>query len=155
MKEIIEYLRENQETISTMESATGGYLASCITNISGSSEVFKYGAITYSNEYKIKMGVSKSIVSKYSVYSMECAKAMSKAISIYTNSTYGVGITGKMNEEDPYNAVGDDSLVYLSIYNTKEDRYYEKVISVKKQDRILNKELVVQEFRKLFKKNIK
>ncbi len=154
MKEIVEYLKKNSDTISTMESVTGGYLASCITNISGSSLVFKYGAITYSNEYKIKMGVDEGIISKYSVYSMECANAMSKAISLYTNSSYGVGITGKMNEPDLNNLYGSDSVVFLSIYDRKNDCYYDKKIEVKKQERRLNKELIIEEFIKLFKDNI-
>ena len=51
MKEIIEILIKNQETISTMESCSGGGIANAITNIPGASEVFKYGAITYANEF--------------------------------------------------------------------------------------------------------
>ena len=54
LKKIISKLKENNKTISTMESCTGGALASLITDISGASAVFKYGAVTYSNEYKIK-----------------------------------------------------------------------------------------------------
>ena len=38
------------------------------------------------------------IIDKYSVYSMECANEMSKVITSYTNSNYGVGITGKLND---------------------------------------------------------
>ena len=58
MEEIIKKLTKLDKTISTMESCTGGGLANAITNIEGASEVFKYGAVTYSNEFKIKMGVS-------------------------------------------------------------------------------------------------
>ena len=64
MKEIIEYLNKNHKYISTMESCTGGYLASSITNVSGSSLVFKFSAVTYSNEFKIKMGVDKEVINK-------------------------------------------------------------------------------------------
>ncbi len=151
MDEIINYLKENEETISTMESATGGALASSITNISGSSQVFKFGAVTYSNEYKIKMGVLPSIISKYSVYSLECARAMSLAITNYTTSNYGVSVTGKINDKDPYNKYGLDNEVFVSLYVKKSDRYYDKVIKVKNQTRKLNKELVIEEFINLFK----
>ena len=41
MEELVLYLKEKGQTISTMESATGGYIASAITNISGSSYVLK------------------------------------------------------------------------------------------------------------------
>ena len=54
MKEIVEKLIKLNKTISTMESCTGGYVANGITNIPGASSVFMFGAITYSNEYKIK-----------------------------------------------------------------------------------------------------
>ena len=57
MKEIIELLTKRNETISTMESCVGGGIANAITNIEGASEVFKFSAITYANEFKIKMGV--------------------------------------------------------------------------------------------------
>ena len=98
MKDVVNKLIKLNKTISTMESCTGGFLASSITNIDDSSKVFKFGAVTYSNEYKIKMGVDSNIIDKYTVYSMETANAMSKAITLYTNSSYGVGITGKLNK---------------------------------------------------------
>ena len=50
MKKIIEKLKKKNKTISTMESCTGGYLANIITNIEGVSDVFKFSAVTYSNE---------------------------------------------------------------------------------------------------------
>ena len=150
MDNIVKYLKENHRFISTMESCTGGYLASSITNISGSSSVFKFGAVTYSNEFKMKMGVDAEVIDKYSVYSMECANAMSKAISVFTDSDYGVGITGKINEEDPNNPYGDNSTIYLSIYEKEKDRHYNTTIQSKNQKRELNKELVKKEFICLF-----
>ncbi len=153
MEDIIAFLNKKSETISTMESATGGYIASCITNVSGSSLVFKFGAVTYSNQYKIKMGVDKEIIDKYSVYSMECANDMSLKISEFTDSDYGVGVTGKINDYDPNNLVGDNATVFLSIYEKKTKKHYNKVIKVKNQTRVENKELIKSEFVKLFKEN--
>lgn len=112
MKEIIEKLTNLNKTISTMESCTGGGIANAITNIEGASEVFKFSAVTYSNEYKIKMGVDKNIIDEYSVYSMETANEMSKNISKFTNSNYGIGITGKLNRVDRFNPYGLDNVVY-------------------------------------------
>ena len=54
-KNIIEILTKNNETIATMESCTGGGVANAITSIEGASSVLKFSAVTYSNEYKIKM----------------------------------------------------------------------------------------------------
>lgn len=88
MQEIIKELTNNHQTIATMESCTGGALASEITNYPGASEILKFSAVTYSNEYKIKMGVDKNIIDKYSVYSPETAVSMSKAISSFANADY-------------------------------------------------------------------
>ena len=154
MEELVLYLKNHNQTISTMESATGGYIASSITNISGSSFVLKFSAVTYSNEFKIKMGVSKEIIDKYSVYSMECAKEMSLNITKFTNSDYGVGVTGKINDYDPNNNFGDNSTVFISLYDKNNNKYYEKIVKVKNQTRVENKELIKNEFLSLFTENI-
>ena len=155
MKEIVAYLTKMNKTISTMESATGGYLASSITNIDGSSLVFKFGAVTYSNEFKIKIGVDEKVIDKYSVYSIETSHEMSKKITEFTGSNYGVGVTGKINRIDPFNNFGDDSTIFLSIYDKEKDIYLDSTIKAVKETRLENKELVLEEFIKLFKSIIK
>ncbi len=149
MKEIIEKLTNLNKTISTMESCTGGGIANAITNIEGASEVFKFTAVTYSNEYKIKMGVDKNIIDEYSVYSMETANEMSKNISKFTNSNYGVGITGKLNRVDRFNPYGLDNVVYISIYDKDNNKYYNSIVEAKLSTRKDNKELVINEVIKL------
>ena len=154
MQDIVEYLTNNKKTISTMESCTGGYIANSITNIEGASNVIKFGAVTYSNEFKIKMGVDEEIINKYSVYSIETAKEMSKRIVLFTGSNYGVGITGKLNRIDENNKVGNDNEVFISIYDKEKDIFYTSNIFVDKNTRENNKELVKDEFIKLFKGSV-
>ena len=143
MQEIIKELTNNHQTIATMESCTGGALASKITNYPGASEILKFSAVTYSNEYKIKMGVDKNIIDKYSVYSPETAVSMSKAISNFANADYGIGITGKFNAQDPHNLKGADNIIFVNIYkkSTKENF----LLTIKAQDvpRVQNKTLVI------------
>ncbi len=143
MKTVVRKLKQKNKTISTMESCTGGGVANVITNIEGASEVLKFSAVTYSNEYKIKMGVSSSVIDKYSVYSMETAIEMSKNISKFTNSNYGVGITGKLNKVDKNNLYGSDNTVYISIYDKDLDKFYNYNIDVDKKSRKANKEVVI------------
>lgn len=143
MEEIVNKLIEEKKTISTMESCTGGGLASAITNISGSSEIFKFGAVTYSNEYKIKMGVDSNIIEKYSVYSKETADEMSKNISAFTNSNYGVGITGKMGVIDKYNPYGEDNIIFISIYDRDNNQYFNEIVKASFPSREDNKKLVI------------
>lgn len=143
-KIIIEQLIKRNQTIATMESCTGGGVANAITNIEGASEVLKYSAVTYSNEYKIKMGVSATIIEEYSVYSMETADEMSFHISEFASSDYGIGITGKLNRVDSNNPFGKDNIVFVSIYDKKEDTFMHAVIEADKSSRKENKELVIQ-----------
>ena len=143
MKQIVDKLKQKNKTISTMESCTGGGVANAITNIEGSSLVLKFSAVTYSNEYKIKMGVDSNVIDKYSVYSTETAREMSKNISNFSNSNYGIGVTGKLNRVDINNLYGSDNTVYISIYNKDIDKFYNYSIEVNKQSRKDNKELVI------------
>ena len=155
LEEIVKILTEQNKTVSTMESCTGGALANAITNIPGASEILKFSAVTYSNEFKIKMGVPKEIIDTYSVYSIETAIEMSKKISEFTNSNYGIGITGKLNRVDPHNLFGDNSTVYFSIYNKDNNTNYNGSLKVTKETRKENKKEVIEKIIDKFYKIIK
>ena len=129
-EKIVSKLDDLKRTIATMESCTGGALASEITNNPGASEVLKFSAVTYSNEYKIKMGVSAEVIDKYSVYSMETAVEMAKNISEFAVSDYGVGITGKINTSDPANKQGENDIVFVAIYDKNLGDYTKATIQV-------------------------
>lgn len=150
MKEVVQKLILLNKTVSTMESCTGGYIANSITNVEGSSNIFKFGAVTYSNEYKIKMGVNKEVINKYSVYSIETANEMSKTISKYTNANYSIGVTGQLKRKDPNNKTNEDNKIYISIYNKDNDTYHNKIIIADKLTRKANKKKVVKTIIQMF-----
>lgn len=135
IEKVIEKLTLNNKTISTMESCTGGGASNAITNVPGASSVLKFSAVTYSNEFKIKMGVSSETINEYTVYSKETAREMAKAISDFSSSDFGVGITGKLGIQDPKNPDGDDDLVYLCVYDREKDKYNDLSLRVDKSDR--------------------
>jgi PncC family amidohydrolase len=143
IKNIILNLTKKHKTISTMESCTGGALANAITNIEGASEIFRFGAVTYSNEFKMKMGVDANIIEKYSVYSIKTSIEMAHKISIFTNSDYGIGITGKLSRVDKHNLYGKDNIVFVSIYDRNANKFINEKIETTEANRILNKELVI------------
>lgn len=143
MKELIDILKEKHKTISTMESCTGGGVANAITNIEGSSDIFSFGAVTYSNEFKIKMGVDSKLIEEYSVYSIEVAKEMSRVISGFTNSDYGIGITGKLNRVDKNNLYGEDNKVFISIYDKNNNSYTTDIVKVTDLTRKDNKDKII------------
>ncbi len=144
MQELINLLIEKNKTISTMESCTGGGIANAITNISGSSEVFKYGAVTYSNQYKIRMGVAANVIDEYSVYSIETAMEMSKNISEFANSDFGIGVTGQINRQDQNNMVEDNDKIYVSIYDKNDDKFYNyDLVADPNLNRAENKNIII------------
>ena len=155
MKEVVELLIKEKKTISTMESCTGGGVVNEITSVEGASEILKYSAVTYSNEFKIKMGVSEDIIDKYSVYSRETADEMSKNISLFTNSNYGIGVTGKLNRVDINNPYGEDNIVYISIYDKENNLYLNEKVEAIKATRKENKELVIEKVKELLLKLLK
>lgn len=146
MERVVKKLINDNKTISTMESCTGGAIANEITNIPDASRVIKFSAITYSNEYKIKMGVDGELINKYSVYSMEVARNMALAISNFTNSNYGVGVTGKLKKIDENNLSGDDDVVFLSIYDKDNNKYIDIKIKLSFDTRVDNKKQIINEF---------
>lgn len=152
MKEIVDLLTLRKETIATMESCTGGFIVNEITNIPGASNVLKFSCVTYSNEYKIKMGVSKSVIDEYSVYSINTAIEMAKAICRFSNATYGIGVTGQLNRKDPNNDSNDYRMVYVCIFNSNTSE--QKTITLESlDDRVKSKKkicLVIESILKEF-----
>ncbi len=143
-KKIVKLLTKRKEMLATMESCTGGGVANAITCVEGASEVFAFSAVTYSNDFKIKMGVPKKLIDTYTVYSSEVAQSMAQVITEYAKADYGIGITGKLNRADPNNLYGEDNVVFVSIYDKKKDSYTNFKVMATLSSRKKNKELVIQ-----------
>jgi PncC family amidohydrolase len=155
MEELIQLLTSKNKTISTMESCTGGALVNAITNIPGSSSILKFSAVTYSNDFKIKMGVSEEVIKAYTVYSMETAIEMAKNISMFTDSNYGIGITGRINKEDLSNLGGEINKIYVCIYDRDSNILNKLYIDALDGSRAVNKNNIVDNITKALLEIIK
>jgi len=94
-QKIVGLLKKKKIKISFAESCTGGLLSSSITSVSGSSEVFSLGLITYSNQSKLKvLKVPKKLIRKYGSVSKQVCKAMVKNVSKIGKTKMSVSITG-------------------------------------------------------------
>lgn len=87
-------LLERGLSLATMESCTGGLLASMITDVPGSSDYFKGGLVSYTNEVKVAYGVDASLLSSHGAVSPEVAVSMAEAVRGRLAADIGVGITG-------------------------------------------------------------
>ena len=69
---------------------------------------------------------------------------MSACICRYTNSSYGVGITGKLNRIDINNDYGPSNIVYISIYDSDLNKFYNQTVTVSSSNREENKKAVIK-----------
>ena len=120
-KLITEKLIEKGLTISTMESCTGGLIASLLTDTEGASNTIKGSFVTYSNEAKILQGVPEKVIKEKGVYSINTATEMARACKKAYNSNIGVGITGTFSNVDLNNPDSIPGVVYIHICMDKTD----------------------------------
>ncbi|HET7738712.1 MAG TPA: competence/damage-inducible protein A [Tepidiformaceae bacterium] len=86
--------RERRQTLATMESVTGGLLATTLTDVPGASEYFLQGIVAYQTQQKIAAGVDPEVIEEFGIVSQETAKAMARAVRKTLGADYGLGITG-------------------------------------------------------------
>ena len=92
---VLELLRDKKLTFSSAESCTGGMIASAITDLSGSSEVFLYGAVTYANSSKVMaVDVSPETLENCGAVSEETVLQMARGVRLKSGSDIGVSTSG-------------------------------------------------------------
>jgi len=88
-------LKAKSLTISVAESCTGGKVGDLITDISGSSDYFMGGVISYSNRAKSELlGVRNATLATKGAVSDEVARQMASGVRKALHTKIGVGITG-------------------------------------------------------------
>lgn len=88
-------LLDRQETLSTAESCTGGYIAHLITLVPGSSDYFKGAVIAYANEIKEStLGVSHQSIKDFGAVSVQVVKEMAEGIRKKTGTDYAIATSG-------------------------------------------------------------
>jgi nicotinamide-nucleotide amidase len=94
-KRVGDRLRDAGAQVVTAESCTGGYLAKCLTDLSGSSDYFDRGWVTYSNAAKRKLlGVSPRLLERHGAVSEPAAIAMARGALKAAGATIAVAVTG-------------------------------------------------------------
>jgi nicotinamide-nucleotide amidase len=79
----------------TAESCTGGLIAACLTEISGSSDVLERGFVTYSNRAKTEMlGVPAALIEQKGAVSEEVARAMAAGALFHSTAQLAIAVTG-------------------------------------------------------------
>jgi len=88
-------LKNTQQTVTTAESCTGGLIASMITEVSGSSEIFKGAIVTYCNEIKEQeLDVKKETMIEFGVVSCEVVEQMLQGVLKKFDADYAMAVSG-------------------------------------------------------------
>ena len=92
---VVELLKKHKLTMSTAESCTGGMVAAKLVNVSGVSQVFMQGMVTYSNEAKMRLlGVKEETLRAYGAVSAQTAAEMAAGGAAMSRTDVCVAITG-------------------------------------------------------------
>ena len=144
-------LKDRGVTISVAESCTGGLISSRLTNVSGSSEYFERGFITYSNGAKVEhLKIDEDLLIKYGAVSLEVARLMAEGVKAVSGTDIGLAATGIMGPlgGTPEKPVG---MVYIGICD-------DKICTAKEfrfgDDRLLNKDRTSQAALEMLRRNL-
>ena len=149
---LVKSLKKKKLTLAVAESCTGGLLSSSITGIGGSSKVFKFGLVTYSNKSKNKiLKVPNKIIKKYGAVSIECCLSMVNNLSKIGKSNISISVTGIAGPGggSKNKPVG---LVYIGIKKGNKVKAHKYVINNKGRSYIQN--TIVRRSLKLIKEII-
>lgn len=87
--------REQELTLTTAESCTGGLAAGLLTSIAGASDVFDRGFVTYSNAAKTEMlGIPPQLIAAFGAVSEEVARAMAQGALDNSQASIAIAVTG-------------------------------------------------------------
>nr|WP_321244325.1 competence/damage-inducible protein A [uncultured Psychroserpens sp.] len=132
------YLTEQQKTVATAESCTGGLLAERFTTNAGASAYFKGSIVSYTKEIKVNvLKVSEAIIEKHSVVSGEIAEAMAKNVLQLFDTDFAMATTGNAGPTKDDTAE-DLGIVYIAIA-TKNGVYSEKFSFGNHRVKVINK----------------
>ncbi|HIJ67610.1 MAG TPA: competence/damage-inducible protein A [Planctomycetes bacterium] len=88
-------LRKLRKSLAVAESCTGGLIGKLLTDVPGSSDYFKCGWITYSNEVKVReLGVDGALIEKHGSVSKEVAIAMAEGVLARADTDFAIAVTG-------------------------------------------------------------
>lgn len=135
--------------IATAESCTGGLISAAITEISGSSQWFDRGFVTYSNDAKMQLlGVKAQTLEEYGAVSLETAREMALGAILHSKADVAVSVTGVAGptggtDEKPVGTVciglmrRDLDKPVAKVFHFSGDRYFVRYQTVMKALEVL------------------
>ena len=141
---VVDDLTAASKAVATAESCTGGWIAKTITDVAGSSAVFGYGVVSYSNGAKESiLGVKNETIEKHGAVSQAVVEEMADGVLHLSGSDIAVAVSGVAGptggtEEKPVGTVwfawavrdGSNALVDTSREHFSGDRELVRELTV-------------------------
>lgn len=126
-------LKTNGLHVAVAESCTGGYVAKRLTDVSGASEVFECGVVTYSNRMKHHLlGVSQQTLDTFGAVSEETAREMAAGVRRLSGAEIGISVTGNAGPEPSEGK--EVGLVYIGVDSLEMSRVFMLQVNRRDQD---------------------
>lgn len=126
-------LKTNGLHVAVAESCTGGYVAKRLTDVSGASEVFECGVVTYSNRMKHQLlGVSQQTLDTFGAVSEETAREMAAGVRRLSGAEIGISVTGNAGPEPSEGK--EVGLVYIGVDSLEMSRVFMLQVNRRDQD---------------------
>jgi nicotinamide-nucleotide amidase len=94
-RQIVELLTARSQTVAVAESLTGGLVAAALTDVAGSSVIFRGGVVAYATDLKAKLlGVPAGLLASRGPVDPEIAAAMAAGVRARLGAVYGMSTTG-------------------------------------------------------------
>lgn len=94
ISQVHQYLLDSGKTVSVAESCTGGLLSGMFTTLPNSSQYFIEGIACYSNQAKLRLGVSEDTLNAHGAVSRQVAEQLASLVKKRASTDFGIGITG-------------------------------------------------------------
>ena len=95
VERVAQLLTARGAKLATAESCTGGWIAKCLTDLSGSSEWFEYGVVTYSDEAKeTLLALDPGLLEAHGAVSEEVVACMAAAVRAISDADISVAVSG-------------------------------------------------------------
>jgi nicotinamide-nucleotide amidase len=92
-------LKDQGKTITLVESCTGGYISNLLTNISGSSDVYKGGWNVYTDDFKLtQLNINEDVLKTHTSVSENCVKELLNNSLEKTNADLGIAVVGYLEK---------------------------------------------------------
>ncbi|MGB6178000.1 competence/damage-inducible protein A [Carnobacterium sp.] len=150
-------IKDRTLTLSAAESLTGGAFQSMMTSISGSSDIFEGGLVTYSNRIKKGiLGVDQQIIDQFGVVSSQCAIKMAEKVKDSFETDIGISFTGVAGPSELENKktgivwIGlaiKDKETFAKCFNFEGDRNVIRELSVLAGLDLINRDLLGKEIK--------